>query len=91
MEGLVGALDEMRVDLGSLKGRDLFAVEHELALLVDLENIEVAEVVDDNEVGEEAGRDGATVVEQEVSGSMVARALDGDDGSTPAAMAFLMM
>ena len=80
VEGLVGALDEMRIDLGSLKGRDLFAVEHELALLVDLKNIEVAEVVDDNEVGEEAGRDGAAVVEQEVAGSMMARALDGDDG-----------
>ena len=73
------ALDEVRIDLGRFKRRDVLSVEHQLALFVDLEDVEVIEVVDDDKVGEEARRDRAAVVEQEVARGVVARAFDGDD------------
>ena len=79
VEGFVGALDKVRVDLGRFKGRDGLAVKHQLALLVDLENIEILEVVDHDKVREEARRDRAAVVEQEIARGMVARAFDGND------------
>ena len=79
MERFVRALDKVRVDLGRFKGCDALSVEHEPALLVDLENVEIVEVVDHDEVREEARRDRAAVVEQEVARGVVACALDGDD------------
>ena len=69
----------MRIDLGRFKGRDGLAVEHELALFVDLEDVEIVKVVDDDKVREEARRDGAAVIEQEVARGVVARAFDSDD------------
>ena len=79
VECLVRALDEVRIDLGRFKRRDGLAVEHQLALFVDLEDIEIVKVVDDDKVREEARRDRAAVIEQEVARSVMARAFDGDD------------
>ena len=79
VERLMRALDEVRVDLGRFKGRDGLAVEHELAFFIDLKNVEIVKVVDDDKIREEARRDRAAVVEQEVARGVVARAFDGDD------------
>ena len=80
VERLVCALCKMRFDLRRVERRDGLAVEHELALLVDLEYVEILKIVDDDEVREEAGRDGAAVIEQEVARGVMRGALDGDDG-----------
>ena len=79
VERLMRALDEVRVDLGCFEGRDGLAVEHELAFFIDLKNIEIVKVVDDDKIREEARRDRAAVVEQEVARGVVTRAFDGDD------------
>ena len=79
VERLVRALDEVRIDLGRFKRRDGLAVEHQLALLVDLKDVEVVEIVDHDKVRKKARCDCAAVVEQEVTRGVVARAFDGDD------------
>ena len=79
VERLVRALDEVRIDLGRFKRRDGLAVEHQLALLVDLKDVEVVEIVDHDKVRKKARCDRAAVVEQEVARGVVARAFDGDD------------
>ena len=79
VERLVRALDEVRIDLGRFKRCDALSVEHQLALLVDLEDVEVIEIVDHDKVREEARRDRAAVVEQEIARGMVAGAFDGND------------
>ena len=85
VERVVRAAHEVRVDLRRVElAQD--AVVHELASLIDHLDIEVAEVVDDDEVAEVARRDGAAVIEQEVPRGVVAII-----GSTPREMAFLTM
>ena len=79
VERLMRALDKVRVDLRRFEGRDGLAVEHELAFFIDLKNVEIVKVVDDDKIREEARRDRAAVVEQEVARGVVARAFDGDD------------
>lgn len=79
VERLVRALDEVRIDLGRFKRRDGLAVEHQLALLVDLKDVEVVEIVDHDKVRKKARCDCAAVIEQEVARGVVARAFDGDD------------
>ena len=79
VERLVRALDEVRIDFGRFKRRDGLAVEHQLALLVDLKDVEVVEIVDHDKVREEARRDRAAVIEQEVARGVMTRAFDGDD------------
>jgi len=79
VERLVRALDEVRIDLGLFKRRDGLAVEHQPALFVDLKDVEIVEVVDHDKVREEARRDRAAVVEQEVARGVMTRAFDGND------------
>ena len=80
MERIVGAADQVGIDLrqGEVGHRTVF--HHEDASLVDLLDVEVLEIIDDDEVGQIAGGDGAAVVQQEVPGGVVAGGLDGGDG-----------
>lgn len=55
-------------------------VYHQYAALVDLFDVKVVKVVDDDEVRQIAGCNGAAVVQQEVAGSVVAGGLDGGNG-----------
>ena len=58
-------------------------IHHQHALLVDLLDVEVLEIVDDDEVRQIARGNGAPVVQQEVPGGVVAGHLDGGDGVGP--------
>ena len=83
MEGLVGPLHQVGLDLRGGEVPDLAVVHHQDALLVDLLNVEGTEVVDDDEVRQIAGGDAAPVVQQEVPGGVVAGHLHGGDGVGP--------
>ncbi len=80
MEGVVGAVDQIGVDLRDGEVRHHAMVYHQYAALVDLFDVEVLKVVDDDEVRQIAGCDGTAVVQQEVAGGVVAGGLDGSDG-----------
>ena len=80
MEGVVGAVDQIGVDLRDGEVRHHAMVYHQYAALVDLFDVKVAKVVDDDEVRQIAGCNGAAVVQQEVAGSVVAGGLDGGNG-----------
>ena len=80
MERVVRAAVEVFLDLGRGEVPELAVVVVQLALFEDHFDVEVLEVVDDGEVSQIARRDGAAVIEQEVTRGMVARDLDGDDG-----------
>ena len=79
VEGVMGAVDQIGVDLRRGEVTKL-AVIHQLAPLIDHFNIEILEIINDNEIGQIAGGDGAAVIEQEVAGGGVAGGLYGDDG-----------
>ena len=79
VEGVMGAVDQIGVDLRRGEVTKL-AVIHQLAPLIDHFNIEILEIINDNEVGQIPGGDGAAVIEQEVAGGGVAGGLYGDDG-----------
>ena len=79
MERVVCALVEIRLDLRLREVAELAVVIVQNALLKDHFDVEILEIVDDGEVREVAGRDGAAVIEQEVARGMVAGGLDGDD------------
>ena len=83
MEGLVGPLHQIRLDLRGREILDLTVIHHENALLVDLLDVEVLEIVDDDEVCQIAGGNAAPVVQQEVPGGVVAGHLDRGDGVGP--------
>ena len=76
----MGPLHQIRLDLRGWEILDLAVIHHENALLVDLLDVEVLEIVDDDEVCQIAGGNGAPVVQQEVPGGVVAGHLDGSDG-----------
>ena len=79
VEGVVGALVEILLDLRLREVLQLAVVVVQHALLKDHFHVEVLEIVNDGEVGQIAGRDGAAVVEQEVARGVMAGGLDGDD------------
>ena len=79
VECIVRTLIEIRLDLRGREVEQRRAVPVELALLEDHLDVEILEVVDDGEVRQIAGRDGAAVVQQEIARGMVPRGLDGDD------------
>ena len=79
VEGIVGAVDQVGIDLRGGEVPQL-AIVHQLAPLIDHLNVEIIEIVDDHKVGQVAGGDGAAVIEQEVPGGGVAGGLHGDDG-----------
>ena len=79
VEGVMGAVDQIGVDLRRGEVTKL-AVIHQLTPLIDHFNIEILEIINDNEIGQIAGGDGAAVIEQEVAGGGVAGGLYGDDG-----------
>ena len=79
VEGVVGALDQIGIDFRCGEVTELTVI-HQLAPLKDHFDIEIVEVIDDDEVAQVAGGDGAAVIEQEVSGGGVAGGLHGDDG-----------
>lgn len=79
MEGVVGPLDQIGVDLRGVEVPQN-AVVHELALLIDHLDLEVLPVVDDHKVRQIPGGDGAAVVQQEVPGGGVPGGLHRHDG-----------
>ena len=78
VEGVMGAVDQIGVDLRRGEVTKL-AVIHQLAPLIDHFNIKILEIINDNEIGQIAGGDGAAVIEQEVARRVVAGDLDGQD------------
>ena len=80
VEGVVGALVEIFLDLRRFKVAQLAVVPVQNALLEDHFDVEVLEIVDHGEVGQIAGRDCAAVIEQEIARGVVAGGLDGNDG-----------
>ena len=77
VEGVVGALVEIFLDLRRFKVAQLAVVPVQNALLEDHFDVEVLEIVDHGEVGQIAGRDRAAVIEQEIARGVVAGGLDG--------------
>ena len=67
MEGVVGALVEIFLDLRRFKVAQLAVVPVQNALLEDHFDVEVLEIVDHGEVGQIPGRNRAAVIEQEVA------------------------
>ena len=68
MEGLVSPLHQIRLDLRGWEILNLAVIHHENALLVDLLDVEVLEIVNDDEVCQIAGGNAAPIVQQEVPG-----------------------
>lgn len=62
VEGIVGAVDQVGIDLRGGEVPQL-AIVHQLAPLIDHLNVEIIEIVDDHKVGQVAGGDGAAVIE----------------------------
>ena len=67
VEGVVGALVEIFLDLRRFKVAQLAVVPVQNALLEDHFDVEVLEIVDHGEVGQIPGRNRAAVIEQEVA------------------------
>ena len=80
VECVVGALGQIGVDLRRGELLQHAVTVHQLTLLEHLFNVEMGKVVDDHEVAQIAGGNGAPVIQQEVSRRIVAGGLDGGDG-----------
>ena len=79
VEGVVGAFDQIGIDFRCGEVTKLTVV-HQLAALIYHFDIEIVEIINDNEVAQIAGGNGAAVVQQEVPGGGVAGGLYGDNG-----------
>ena len=80
VEGIVRLLRKEGIDGGCFEGQHLAVGINAAAALVDLLDLEAAEVIKDHDISQVAGGDGALVVHQEVAGGVVAGHLDGDNG-----------
>ena len=80
VEGIVGAVHQIGVHLRDREIRDLTVLTHQHAPLVDLLDVEMLKIVDDHEVAQITGSNGAAVIQQEIPGGVVAGGLDGGDG-----------
>lgn len=89
VEGGVGPIIQILLDLRCGKVLQHAVVHHPLASLINLLDVKVFKIVNDHEIRQIARRDGAAVIEQEVAGGVVAGHLYGGDGSAPRAMASL--
>ena len=80
MEGVVCSCLQVGLYLGHIEILHHAVGHHQLALFIDLLNVEVFKVVDDDEVAEVTGCDSAAIVEEEVPRRIVAGGLNGGDG-----------
>ncbi len=80
MEGVVGLLRQVGIDLRGGELPDSLAVIQLLAFLKDLQDVEILEIVDDHEVRQISGGNGPPVVQQEIPGRVVAGHLYRHDG-----------
>ena len=83
VEGIVGLLDQIWVDLRSGKVSDRPAVVHLLPPLEHLEDVEVLEIVDNHKIRQISRSDGPPVVQQEVPRRVVAGHLHRQNGVHP--------